>query len=352
MPMVHSSKADLRVGLVGLGELGVQLGRQFGPIPNAELVALTDLNEEILAEAGDELGILNGSQYIDYEAMIDEESLDAIAIATPNGLHYDQTIAALDRGLHVLCEKPLATTLKDAYDLYQRDQETDRVMMLGYQRHLNPAFIMAHERWAEGKNEPTFITGEIAHDWRSYYEDMDDWRMDSDLSGGGHLLNVGSHLIDAILWMTGLTPTHVNADIVFHDKEQIFDKQSSITIEFDNGAIANISDTGIVPRTREHIHIWDDNGAVYLEGREWEERTGYTIDTEGTKHDPYFDYQGRRSKAEAFTQAVSEGIEPPITVQDAFRTMVVTMAAYESGRTGERIELAERYSFVGDALFD
>ncbi len=55
---------------------------------------------------------------------------------------------------------------------------------------------------------------------------------------------------------------------------------------------------------------------------------------------------------EAFTQAVSEGTEPPITVQDAFRTMVVTMAAYESGRTSERIELSERYSFVGNGLFD
>ncbi|MFP8953507.1 Gfo/Idh/MocA family protein [Natrialbaceae archaeon A-arb3/5] len=350
--MVDSSATDLRVGLVGLGSLGVRLGQQFDSVPHAELAAIADVDEANVAEAGGELEVPASGQYRDYETMLDEADLDAAAIATPNGLHYDQTVAALERDLHVLCEKPLATAVEDAHDLYRRDQESDRVMMLGYQRHLNPAFINARQRWAEGDADPTFITGEITHDWQSYYETMDDWRMDPDLSGGGHLLNVGSHVIDAILWVTGLTPTHVNATVEFHDDEEIFDKQSSITIEFDNGAIATVSDTGIVACTREHIHIWDDDGAVYLEGREWDERTGYTIDAEGTEHDRHLDYHGRRTKAEAFTEAVLESTEPPITVRDAFRTLVVTMAAYESGREDERIDLADRYAFVDDGLLD
>ncbi|WP_137290529.1 Gfo/Idh/MocA family protein [Natronorubrum halophilum] len=350
--MADSPPTDFRVGLVGLGSLGIRLGRQFDSVPNTELVAIADINEDNLVEAGSELEVAASARYTDYETMLAEEPLDAAAIATPNGLHYAQVVAALERDLHVLCEKPLATSVEDARDLYRRNQETDRVIMLGYQRHLNPAFIMARERWATGDNDPTFITGEITHDWRSYYESMDDWRMSPELSGGGHLLNVGSHVIDAILWVTGLTPTHVNANVEFHDEDEIFDKQSSITIEFENGALANVSDSGIVACTREHIHIWDDDGAVYLEGREWDERTGYTIDAEGTEHDPYLDYHGRQTKAEAFIEAVREGTEPPITVQDAFRTMIVTMAAYESGRTGERIDLADRYSFVGDGLLD
>ncbi|WP_247004255.1 Gfo/Idh/MocA family protein [Halosolutus gelatinilyticus] len=350
--MANATEPDLRVGLVGLGSLGVRLGRQFDSVPGAELVAIADVSEANLADAGRDLEVSPAAQYLDYETMLDEADLDAAAIATPNGLHYEQTVAALERDLHVLCEKPLATSVEDAHDLYRRDRETDRVMMLGYQRHLNPAFVEARERWAEGDADPTFITGEITHDWRSYYETMDDWRMDPDLSGGGHLLNVGSHVIDAILWVTGLTPATVSATVEFHDDEQLFDTQSSITIEFDEGAIATVSDTGIVACTREHIHIWDDDGAVYLEGREWTERTGYTIDAEGTEHDPYRDYHGRQTKAEAFAEAVRTGTEPPITVRDAFRTLLVTMAAYESGRTGERIDLADRYGFVGDDLLN
>ena len=222
--------------------------------------------------------------------------------------------------------------------------------MVGYQRHLNPSYDLARERWALGDREPRFVTGEITHDWRSYYETMDDWRMDPDLSGGGHLLNVGTHVIDAILWTTGLTPTHVNAHVDFHDSEQVIDRQSSINVEFANGAIANVSDTGIVARTREHVHIWDEEGAVYLEGREWDDRTGYTIDAEGTEHSPHLDYSRRLSKGRAFLDSIVAGTEPPATVRDGALATLVTMAAYESGRRNERVELSELYPYAADLL--
>lgn len=340
----------LSVGLVGIGSLGIRLGRQFVELADSELVALADVDAEGLREAGEELGVPESAQYTDYEEMLDTESLDAVGIATPNGLHYEQATAALDRDLHVLCEKPLATTVTDALELTQRAEANDQTVMVGYQRHLNPAYSLARERWALGDRDPRFVTGEITHDWRSYYEMMDDWRMDPELSGGGHLINVGTHVIDAILWTTEMTPTHVNAYVDFHDDEQIFDKQSSIIVEFANGAVANVSDTGIVARTREHVHIWDDEGAVYLEGREWDERTARTIDADGTEHDPYFDYSRRLSKGRAFLDAVDTGVEPPATVRDGLRAMMVTAAAYESGRRNERIDLAAEFPDAADYL--
>jgi predicted dehydrogenase len=338
----------ITVGLVGLGSLGIRLGEQFSELSDSELVAIADVNEEILADAGEELGVPDASRYQDYETMLDSESLDAVAIATPNGLHYDQTLAALERDLHVLVEKPLATSVEDAYEVTQRAEASDRTVMVGYQRHFNPAYDLARERWAEGDRTPRFITGEITHDWQSYYEEMEDWRMDEFLSGGGHLLNVGTHVIDAILWTTDLTPTHVNAYVDFHDDEQIFDKQSSTIIEFEEGAVANVSDTGIVARTREHVHIWDEEGAVYLEGREWDDRTGHTIDADGTEHDPYFGYDRRLSKGRAFLDSILSGTEPPATVRDGLSAVVVTKAAYESGRRNERVAIADLYPFLDE----
>lgn len=349
--MVGRSKTtDQRIGLVGVGSLGLRLGRQFAELTAADLVALSDVDADGLAVAGRELDVAQESQYTDYAAMLRNESLDAVGIATPNGLHHEQTMAALDHDLHVLCEKPIATSVADAHEITVRAEATDRVVMIGYQRHLNPSYDLARERWALGDREPRFITGEITHDWRSYYETMDDWRMDPQLSGGGHLLNVGTHVIDAILWTTGLTPTHVTAYVDFHDAEEIFDKQSSITIEFAEGAVANVSDTGVVARTREHIHIWDETGAVYLEGREWNERTGFTIDDEGTEHEPYSAYSRRLSKGRAFLDAIETDTEPPATARDGLKAATVTMAAYESGRRNERIELTDRYPFVNDLL--
>ncbi|WP_226042617.1 Gfo/Idh/MocA family oxidoreductase [Natrinema sp. DC36] len=341
----------ITVGVVGIGSLGRRLAEQFVELDGSELVALADVNEAALADVGEEFDVPETGQYTEYERMIEEGGLDAVGIATPNGLHYDQTLAALDADLHVLCEKPLATNVEDAYEVTRRAEESDDVVMVGYQRHFNPAYHMARERWALGDRDPRFITGEITHDWQSYYENMNDWRMDPELSGGGHLLNVGTHVIDAILWTTGLKPTEVNANVEFHDDEQIFDKQSTINIEFENGAMANVSDTGVVARTREHVHIWDEEGAVYLEGREWDDRTGYTIDDEGTERDPYFGYSRRLSKGSAFLESIVEGTDPPATVYDGLKAVVVTMAAYESGRREERVDIDEEFPFL-DGVFE
>lgn len=331
----------LAVGIAGLGTVGIRLGEQLRVNPDASVVAITDVDPENVRSAASVLAVPASGQFDSYEAMLEEADLDAVVIATPNGLHYDQATAALDRDLHVLLEKPIATAMDEAIDLTERAEETDRVVMLGYQRHLNPAFVEGRQRWALGENEPTFITGELTHDWREYFETMDDWRMDPELSGGGHLLNVGIHVIEAILWMTGLTPTHVDATVSFHDEEQIFDTESSIRIEFANGTVATVADTGLAPRAREHIHLWDDEGALYVEGREWNERESYTIDAEGTEHDPY--RGGSQDKGEAFLETVLTDATPPSTARDALWATAVTMAAYESGRRGERVALLDLY---------
>jgi predicted dehydrogenase len=346
MPDSPETSDTVAVGVVGVGSLGIRLARQFDELDGSELVALADVDVDGLDAAGRELSVPPADRYTDYDAMLEEAPLDAVGIATPNGLHRDQTLAALDRDLHVMCEKPLATSVEDAHEVARRAEASDRTVMVGYQRHLNPAYDVARDRWALGDSDPRFITGEITHDWQSYYETMENWRMDPYLSGGGHLINVGTHVIDAILWTTGLVPTHVNAYVDFHDDDQIFDRQSSIIVEFDNGAVANVSDTGIVARTREHVHIWDEEGAVYLEGREWDERFVTTIDSDGTEHDPYSDYERRLSKGRAFLEAVETGEEPPATVRDGLRSVVITEAAYRSGRRNERLSLAEEYPYL------
>ncbi|RDI69867.1 Gfo/Idh/MocA family protein [Halopelagius longus] len=344
----QTESSPVTVGLVGLGSLGRRLGRQFVELPRSDLVALSDVDGDSLAAAGRELDVPESARYESYEKMLDSEALDAVAIATPNGLHYEQTTAALDRDLHVLCEKPLATSVEDGYEVMQRSESSDRTVMVGYQRHLNPAYVLARKRWALGDREPRFVTGEITHDWRSCYEEMDGWRMDPHLSGGGHLLNVGTHIVDAILWTTGLSPTHVYASVDFHDDEQVFDRQSSTTVEFEEDAVANVSDTGVVARTREHVHVWDEEGAVYLEGREWDDRTGYVIDAEGTEKSPYHGYDRRLSKGTAFLDAIETGEVPPATARDGLKALVVTMAAYESGRRNERVALDELYPAAAD----
>jgi predicted dehydrogenase len=322
----------LRVGLVGAGYIGTYVGSQFHAHPSTTVAAVTDVDESAREDTADAFGVAEGARFTDYREMFAEIPLDAVVIGTPHTLHYEQTVAALERDLDVLVDKPMTTDLDHARDLRDRVAGSDRVLMVGYQRHLNDAFQSARERWAEGDRDPDWITAEVCQDWIDRFEGT--WRRDPDLSGGGYLYDTGSHLLDAVLWTTGLEPTGVSARMDFVDDDERVDELADLTVRFSNGATASVSTYGAAPCVREHVHAWDDDGAVYLEGREWEPRRLAEIDEESGEHRPYLDHGDSRNKAEAFVDAVLEGEDPPATAEDGLRVTAVTEAAYESARDG------------------
>ncbi|WP_254663013.1 Gfo/Idh/MocA family protein, partial [Haladaptatus sp. W1] len=200
-------------------------------------------------------------------------------------------------------------TARKARELAERAETSDQVLMVGYQRHLNEAFVEARERWADSELTPRFISAEITQDWISRFEDT--WRTNPDLSGGGNLYDTGSHLVDAVLWTTGLTPTSVQAEMKFADEDDRVDERAQLTVAFENGASASISVFSDAPCVREHIHVWDDEGAVYLEGRQWEPRQLTEIREDSTTVSPYIDQQRSEDKAAVFIDCIESGKTPP-----------------------------------------
>ena len=310
------------------------IGSEFDRDERATVVAVTDVDDAALSSAADEFDLGPDSQFTDYETMLDEATPDAVLLATPHALHYEQVLEAMDRDVDVLCEKPLATDLADAMDLADRAENSESLLMVGYQRHLNPAFVNARERLANGDAAPEFVTAEITQRWIEGCGGT--WRTDPDLSGGGFLYDTGSHIIDAICWTTQLTPEWVSAEMTYHDQAQRVDSRALVTIGFESGATASVSLYGDAPAVREHIHIWDDDGAVYIDGNEWAPRTYREIDDRSTTTEPHL-RDGDLEKGAAFIDAIVEGRDPPATAADALVVTAITEAAYESARTGERV---------------
>ncbi|MFC7078777.1 Gfo/Idh/MocA family protein [Halorussus caseinilyticus] len=334
-----SQAEKLRVGVIGGGYIGTTVGRQFNTEPRSTVTALADVSADTRQAAGETLYVGDGSQYEDYREMLDAESLDAVLVGTPHTLHHEMVTAALDRNLHAFCDKPLTTDLDEARDLAERAEASEQVLMVGYQRHLNPAFKTARQRW-QGEGEtlsPDYLSAEITQDWISRFEDT--WRTDPDLSGGGNLYDTGSHLIDAVLWTTGLVPEEVSAEMVFADDEGRVDQRAILTVEFADGAHGTIAVHSDAPCVREHVHVWDEEGAVYLEGRQWEERELERIDADSTTVIPFIDRSKQRNKAEAFVDCIESGEEPPATARDALAVTALTEAAYEAARSGERVSV-------------
>jgi len=326
----------LRIGIIGTGYIGTTVGGQFHRHSESTVSAIAEVDAERLATAGDSFSVADGSLYTDYSEMLDSESLDALLVGTPHTLHHEQVMAGFDHDIHVFCDKPLATDLDHAREITDRFEGSAQTMMVGYQRHLNPAFIETRERFRDSK--PRWITAEITQNWLSEFTDA--WRTDPELSGGGMLYDTGSHLLDGVLWTSGLIPTRVSATMTFVDDDQRVDSDATVLVEFANGATANITVSGDLPCVREHIHFWDDDGAVSIDGRQWEPRQVTDIDDENTESVPYIDHDAQTNKAEAFITAIEEGSEPPATARDALAVTAVTEAAYESARAdGEWVDV-------------
>lgn len=330
MPMTH------RIAVLGTGGLGTMLGKQVRRQPDAELVALSDVSTDSQDQAGDVLDVPPEARYETLDGLLDGEALDALVIATPHTLHYEQIVTALDHGLHVLCEKPLVTNIDHARDLDKRTERSDEVLMVGYQRHIEPEFRYARQRWVDGEAQPTFISVEITENWLS--PNVGTWRVDESLSGGGFIYDTGNHVIDAVLWTTDLTPTTVTANMDFED--DTIDTRANLTIEFAEESKAHLSFHADTSRVVERLQGWDANGGLRITGREWGDRSITVIDNDGSEADPYIEardsaYEHPRTKLDAFVDAI-QGLEPvPSTPKDGLRTTAVTEAAYESARTGE-----------------
>lgn len=326
-----------RIGLLGVGRLGSRLGTQCLRHPNVELVALADVAEDALERAGRELQIASASRYANLDEMLENERLDAVAISTPHTLHYEQIHTAFDHGVDVLCEKPLVVDVERARDLAATVEAEDETLMVGYQRHFEEPFQAAREQLSDG-GEPTFITAEIIEDWID--PNVGTWRVDRELSGGGFLYDTGSHLVDAVLWMTDLEPVAVSAEMDFYDEG--IDRSATVTISFESGAVANLSFHGDLPRVREHYHIWGEDYGIYVDGREWGDRELEFVDEDGTERSPLLEStfnpsEHRRSKIDVFADVLDGTIDPPATARDALRATVVTEAAYRSAERGSTV---------------
>lgn len=329
-----TNNSSLRIGIIGVGAFGTRIGLQFRALPEVTVVALADVSDEALRMAGDRLGVRTDARYSEYGQLLHDESLNAVVVATPHTLHYEQITAALDRDLHVLSEKPLVVDGDQARELRSRAASSEQVLMVGYQRHLDTAFRRVRDRYTDGP-AITHVTAEIASDWiRSF---AGTWRTDHDLSAGGLMTDTGRHVIDAVLWTTGLEPTTVRAEMEF--AEPGIERFGELSLTFDGEARASIVAVGTASSVRETYHFWDAEGGVRVFGRGWGPREFVRVDTDGGEYSPEIDRSTEQTKAEAFVAAVLHDEPLPATPRDAVQAQSVIEAAYESVRSNKRINI-------------
>jgi predicted dehydrogenase len=169
-------------------------------------------------------------------------------------------MASLEKGLHVLTEKPMVCKVSHANTVVETAKKTGKVVLVSYQRHFQGPFRYMRDVIRSGQlGEVQFISALQCQDWQRGQQGR--WRLDPKLSGGGQLNDSGSHLVDIILWMTGLGVEQVSAFI--DNLGEKVDINSAISIKFKGGAQGNISIVGNAPTWWEDITIWGKVGTLF-----------------------------------------------------------------------------------------
>ena len=230
----------IRIGMIGTGHRGwahVNVMRAGGV--EMDIVALADPTPEFLDRAASLAG--SGVRtYSDYRKMLAEvKDLDAVLVVTPNFLHAEATIAALDRGLHVLCEKPMATTVADADRMMEAARRNGKILQIGQQMRYTPLYEkMAALVKGGAIGNVQFCSGNLFRgDWnpQSWRYQGKIWRLLTSTTGSS-LLEDGIHELDVIHWLVGARVARVYAaggNSVLKERDTI--DHAAITIEYENG---------------------------------------------------------------------------------------------------------------------
>ena len=259
-------KMKVKLGIIGCGGIASYHMDHLIRLPEAEVVALADINRSSLEKLQNMFPQLSSCKtFTDYREMLTSVELDAVEILTPHTLHFQQAMDALDKDLHTLIEKPMVCAISHAERLIAKAEKRGKVVLISYQRRYESHFRYIKKVIEAGElGDIQFISAMQCQDWMKMTRGT--WRQDPAFSGGGQLSDSASHLLDVILWTTGLAPMEVFA---FSDNLGTpVDINSSLSIRFDNGAQASIAVVGNSPCWWEDITILGSKGAIfYRNGR-------------------------------------------------------------------------------------
>ncbi len=342
----------LRVGVIGLG-IGQGHVQGYQSHPGAKVVAIADPDKNRLEKTGDKYNV--AGRYSNALKMIQSEKLDVVSIATPNKFHKPYTIAALEAGCHVLCEKPMAMNAKEARQMLTAAKKARKRLMINFSYRFTEQSQALKKQVEQGILGDIYFGRTVWHRRRGMPV-FGGWFGQKALSGGGPLIDLGVHRLDLALWLMNYPkPVWVMgcaynpiASRLAKEQKKVFDVEdlAAGTIRFANGATlqveaswaANIKEHelmetrlfgtkgGLVQRNRNETY--DFEAEIYLE------KEGCQFDMK--LHSPAPVTQGAMYH---FIDCLLTGKQHLATAEEGVIVMELLDAIYKSAEKGRPIKI-------------
>ena len=329
---------EVRVGLAGLGSMGRNHLRVIASRPNVRLAAVADPDGDALATATTQTG---GAGFADPLAMIAETELDAVVIAAPTTSHLALALAAIERGIAVLVEKPLAPTVEEALQIVAASRATGVPVQVGHVERFNPAVRELGRLLGEGWLSTVFaITSRRAGPFPARIRDV------------GVTVDLATHDVDICSWIAGERPVRVHAETAQRIHAEHEDLLFGL-LHFPSGVVAQLDVDWLTPAKRRQLVVVGEEGMFELDYLT--QRLTFTRATDTTNprliggYAPTFEGdvtelpvptgEPLALEHDAFLRVVREGGRPEVDAEDGLWAVGIAIALLESAARREVVAL-------------
>lgn len=341
---------EIRVGIIGLGTIGsgVHLPNWL-KMKNARVVALCDNRADQLQTLSEKFNIKK--TYLNYEELLDSDDIDAVDVCLPVYLHAPVSIAALKKGKHVLCEKPLARTSAEAREMANAAAESGKILMMAVNNRYRPESQLLKAKIEAGD------LGKIYHAKAAWVRrrttpwGADGWYMDRSRSGGGALIDCGVHGLDLMWWLMGTPePVSVSAatyweigtpEIPGDNGADGIEEFATAFIRFANGASAEVNAAWNLHLKEEiikYVKIYGNRGGAELPPLAlYHTEQGFPMNS----YPQYQEVTNYEMEIAHFVNCVLEGKQPISPAIQGITVIRMVEAAYESARLGREVQIAK-----------
>lgn len=334
----------LNVAIVGAGGISQRHFEGYG-LAGAKVVAFADPSATIreLREAE-----WQARGYASFEELLEREDVQAISICTPNAYHAPAALAAIARGVHVLCEKPLSLDLAACDAMIDAAHETGVVLQTGHHLRSSPLVATAKRLIDEGRiGRITYMRLRQAHDWGGAAQVRGAFGSLA-ASGGGTLLDNGCHMMDLARNFGGDVQTVFGLmDTLKYDIE--VEDTSVVTLRFESGALGSVENAWTATGWEESFAVYGTLGALECSNRLGKARLRFANREGGDTgwadlDESWYEFNGNdsghRRGVVAFVRSIVEGTPVTCTGEDGRESVRLVLAAYESARSGQTVRLS------------
>ena len=327
--------ANLNAGIIGLGGIARQHCDAIATLDNIDLVAVADLEEENRQKYVGQYDV--PKSYPHHSALLEDDSIDCVAVVNGHQLHHQLVVDALNAGKHVLVEKPMALSLEQCDAMIAAAAENNVKLMVGYTQHYYGTSLKAKE--ILDSNELGPIMTAVCYMSKNWNHSGRRPQYRSRYHGGGMWQTNGVHVVDRLTWVIGAQARSVSAVVGNYAHYQASDDSTTAFIWYKNGRAGVAVASGFADGASSHeCHVICANGSLRF-SQHGEKFVKVGKDNEW-KDVPFDDPPAEfHHEWKAFTRSIEEDIEPPTHGAWGRHIMEILFAAEQSSITGQEVVL-------------